>query len=601
MSRINTIKSNIKNLKISINEKFIIRFMLISFYLVYFFSLQYLIIRSKYGKFNTNDEFGFLGILAGLFYENPSYRTYYINPLLSFPLKELFVQIPSIPWYGLAHVVTLFLIGLLFTVFILSLFENSLINKIQLYSVFFLFWLFFIYLNFELQMTHSAILAAGLGLFVFLHVTNKYMLIFSMAMAFIGLIWRFEGAILGFFVATLFYLQIAYFKKNFASKITIFKKLLLVAVTIFVVFFVNFFAYSKYSPFLSQSEIAFAKFSQERGSFHAWHPYYVDEQIETRIAKRVGWTSNDLTLLRYFFTADQEVYSYNNIKSFNDQASSEKAYHDDKQNILWLFNIFKSYILFFILFNLTIFLFYFRFNSLLILFFNLAIPALAIYMTLFLGSVPERVFYPILFLAIIFSAFSFFIINSESSALRILKEIKYLYASILIFILIGVLSLQLITNTRDILNSQRNLMLENKNYQNVVCKGALDTIFSYNYEKPIVAFSSFYTPIQMCTLPLGNYYKNKYFWNNMILLGWSVNSTSYLQQIEKLELAPDLVTSIAEGKAYLAVGENIQIQIISEYLRQHHEIEVVWPEVPEVYAGHMQVWSVLSSEKIGSS
>jgi hypothetical protein len=141
-------------------------------------------------------------------------------------------------------------------------------------------------------------------------------------------------------------------------------------------------------------------------------------------------------------------------------------------------------------------------------------------------------------------------------------------------------------------------MMENQDYQNVVCTEDLEKLLEFNYQKPIVAFSGFYTPIQKCTLPFDDYIKDKYFWNNLVPLGWTVNSPSDIEHRDKLELSSDLFTSVAQGDAYLAVGDIFQLQMASEYLREHHGISVIWPQLPDAYSRSFQVWRAIGAEKI---
>lgn len=587
--------------RLSISEKLMIRVLVVSFYFVYFFSLQFLVVTNKYGKFSTNDEFFFLGALTGLFSGSPSYRTYFLSPILTYPLQVLFTHSPNIPWYGIAHIVTIFLIGLLFVMYILNLYERLLISKIQLYLSFFIFWIFFVYLSFEYQITHLSIMASGLGLLVFFMSNNKYLSFYAIFILLLGLMWRFEGAILGFFIAALFVLQIGYLNKAMFDIKEIVSKLVKVLLIIFLVSSVNFFSYSKFSPVVSLAEKEFSQYNSERGKFHGWVPYYVDQQVEKKIAETVGWSSNDLQLIRFFFTADNKVFNYENLKSFNDKVSSDNSYHNDTGNILALYNNFKPYILLLLYINLLLLVFYATFPSLFIVILNLTIPVLAGLATLLIGSIPERVFFPTIFLVAIFSTLSFFVLNKESKVIRFLKQQKYLPLLIIQIITIVILFSQIFSNTKLILNSQKNTMLSNQFYQNAICSGALDGLLFHEFRKPVVAFSSFYTSIQMCTLPLDNYQENRKFWSNVILIGWSVNSTGYMQQIKSLGVSPDLVSSIAEGRAYLAVGEQIQTEIISEFLRQHYDLEIAWSAVPDLQAGHLQVWSVASSKPIEKS
>jgi hypothetical protein len=449
-------------------------------------------------------------------------------------------------------------------------------------------------------MTHLSILAAGLGFFVFFQSTNKSLSIFAVVVALVGLIWRFEGAILGLFIAALFILQTLYFHKALIDKNALYKKISVILSTIFIVATVNFLAYDKFSPLLSPAEREFSQFNQARGEFHAWVPYFVDKKVENRIRKKVGWSPNDLKLIRHFYFADKNLYSYDTLKSFNNYVSDEKSYHKDIQNIIWLFNIFKPYILFFILFNFLLFFINIRFTTLLITFFNLTIPILALYATLFVGSIPERVFYPTLLLASIFSALVFFTYHKKTSTNLFYKKINKNFYTISFSIILVTLSSALILNAKIVVDSQQSLMLENQDYQNVVCTEDLEKLLEFNYEKPIVAFSGFYTPIQTCTLPFDDYLKDKYFWNNLVPLGWTVNSPSYIEHRDKLELSSDLFTSVAQGEAYLAVGDIFQLQMASEYLREHHGIGVIWPQLPDAYSRSFQVWRAIGAEKINS-
>jgi hypothetical protein len=123
-----------------------------------------------------------------------------------------------------------------------------------------------------------------------------------------------------------------------------------------------------------------------------------------------------------------------------------------------------------------------------------------------------------------------------------------------------------------------------------------DLILDYSFDKPILAFPSFTGALIECVSPLDNYVENKKFWNNLIQMGWSARSPLYSQKLLNMGLSPNIINELIDGKIYLAVANNLEIQMISQFAIEHRKIRIEWDPSPFVFSGNnLQVWKIKKS------
>jgi len=127
-----------------------------------------------------------------------------------------------------------------------------------------------------------------------------------------------------------------------------------------------------------------------------------------------------------------------------------------------------------------------------------------------------------------------------------------------------------------------------------------ERILNFETDKPIIAFSSFYSALAKTYSPTKPPMQSEDIWKNMITFGWTVRSPENNNRIDELGLSEDLLTSVARGDAYLATGDAMmEIDFLNRYFKQHRYIKVQWATGPFVYNDSgLGIWSVESFEII---
>ncbi len=125
-------------------------------------------------------------------------------------------------------------------------------------------------------------------------------------------------------------------------------------------------------------------------------------------------------------------------------------------------------------------------------------------------------------------------------------------------------------------------------------KLGFDRVLSYKPDRPIIAFSSFYSPL-ITTLDLTENDPDEIF-TKMIYINWTVGSEEFENNLERLNIDRNLFTSIARQEAYLATSRIEELQMVDRYLRQHHNIRPIWDKAPFVFSDTgLGVWKIVGT------
>jgi hypothetical protein len=131
--------------------------------------------------------------------------------------------------------------------------------------------------------------------------------------------------------------------------------------------------------------------------------------------------------------------------------------------------------------------------------------------------------------------------------------------------------------------------------------GKTEKVLKFETDKPIIAFSSFYSVLLKTHSPTKPPAQSEDIWKNIITFGWTVRSPEGNNQVDQLDLSEDLITSIVLGDAYLATGDHVnELTMLNRYFKQHRYIKVKWArEGPIVYNDTgLGIWTVESFELI---
>jgi hypothetical protein len=620
--------------------------------LIFVFYVLFFVIGNYFGylRFQTNDEFGLIQILSGIYSGYPNDETWFISPILSKVLSKLFSFIDYIPWYGIAHLVTIFL-----SLFILIKFinlklavEKNIYLKILIY---FPLLVFLLSMAFSLQFTQTAVIASGIGCLAYISAENihgqqktffKFMCLLCFAL---GLSWRYESGLLAFFYISfsVILLNVISGKKKL-NEIKIFsKKIMPLLFIIPIVLVANIQHDFSDSRIQQHQNSIFEQFNTARGNIHGWNYDFINSEIEKNLRKKVAWSPNDLKLFKSFFFMDDKVYSNETIVAYSNLYQEHiyfKGLFNFEKYLIAFFDQNKNLIFYFILYNYLLFmLFRSKPNTSKILFINLSTFVIFIFFVLLVSSIPERVVNSLIFLGLLVSlgiftygpdypklkypvtyqtnlnldvklfvllSFTFFIIinipllftNNFFKILLFLNlivlfifMINPLWINKLILLLsygafIGIFAIGLISG-----------ISKSTHLKSYTCKTqGYDLILDYSFDKPILAFPSFTGALIECVSPLDNYVENKKFWNNLIQMGWSARSPLYSQKLLNMGLSPNIINELIDGKIYLAVANNLEIQMISQFAIEHRKIRIEWDPSPFVFSGNnLQVWKIKKS------
>jgi hypothetical protein len=549
---------------------------------VYFLGAVALSISFLYGLdwsfFQINDDVLIASIADGTFYGTSSSQVMYPSILIGELLVFLYGLNMSINWYFILIVFTQVATIVFFTVFI----SKNLESKIELFLMLFLIFISYI-IFISLQYTQTAIFTAGVASFILLNSQKRKERYLATILLIVGLLWRFEAGILGagivFAIVLLFGYRNLLSKPSFVFIFAIFLGVIVHILSLNLIFF---------NSDIKNKE--FYEFNSARESVQGFEPVQSIDKTLYPVTKKVGWSKNDYALSqRKSYASDQEIFS----KEVYEYVS-ERRYEDISfsfvislgQNFASiLLNNYLSFLGILFFFPLLV---YWLSNDLkiqkVIVFW---IFMFTIYLiVLLMGKLPDRIFWPATIVGLL-SFFSLIVLKQERLEKSVSSRSHWgtaLFSALLFF---GVLNII----------SYANLINEAKWWKSVGANNAqgFNRILDFKSDRPIVAFSSFYSPLYQTASPADGPTKLPQIRKDLVVVGWVNRSPDYEANLERLGLSQDLFTSIAEGDAYLAVGDIEDLQMVDQFLREHRNIAVKWPQAPFVFNDTgLGIWKVES-------
>jgi hypothetical protein len=118
-------------------------------------------------------------------------------------------------------------------------------------------------------------------------------------------------------------------------------------------------------------------------------------------------------------------------------------------------------------------------------------------------------------------------------------------------------------------------------------------VYNYRGDKPIVAFSSFYSPLMEYLNPFDAPNSREKFFRKVVFIGSHLYSPAVNSQLKNNNISTSLFMDVALGDALLGVGNNLEIQKVSQFVLEHYEIKISWPITPIYYSSNnIQIWSI---------
>lgn len=530
--------------------------------------------------YQINDDFFLYGILSSTLYGFSSKDLIFISAPLNYLLKFAFEANSNINWYFEFYLTNMFLVLILIAFDIYKKNIPTTFKKGLFFLLTNLFLILFILKMFYLiQYSQVAIISAGVGFVIFLKNKNMILRLFAILLILLGFSWRSEAAILAIGLVLLVYFGYLTLNQNFNElKKKSFILVLLFMGFIFTVKSINFLGFA---PWQTSEQNEFKKLRINVIRTYDFAPNSEVRNLQKTTALGIGWSSNDYLLFGKTYFADTDIYSNENLDKLAREASPRYDLKFFTKSAIELFQILKDSHIFFLMgipLFLTTFFYYTKYSIFKSTFFLSTIFIVFIFLVYLLGKMPDRIFWPVTFLFFTSILLLFKFEVRENS-----RGLKNLITLVPILVLTATISF---LQVRDIVELQWW-----KSVKQESVKG-FDRVLQFESGKPIVAFSSFYSPLIQSLDPSSN--EVDQIFKDMIYLNWATRSTDYSQYLDNLEIERNLFSSIASGKAYLATAEIEELQMVSQYLIEHHGIEPVWDDAPFIFSDTgLGIWKII--------
>ena len=541
----------------------------------------------KYLFFQNNDDLFILGRVSGMFYGTPLDDLIYVSPPLSTLMKFLYIFNNDYSWYTIILLLTQYLAVFSY----LLIFEKKIIslsswNGFIIYIIAGLPIFTFFILFHSLQFTQTGIMAAGLGALSFLLSEDKVKKTLGLILVALGILWRSDGSLVAilfvlvfFFFINLLILQKIKFKFFFKK----FLPIILVSSFFYGAYVASF---NDWAPWISQEKKEYVQlknvFTQLYG-FDSTATSYLDLELP---AKEAGFTSNDWELFQKYYFLNDDVFGVETqaeIAQNRFQDSYFVFFQETFDNLTILLTTrYTEIIVVSFAFSLLATVLARQKRVLVFVGFWTLLSTSYLMILLFGERLPERVFWPFTFVALATLIGTILVSYSNFEGFT-----NYGLASNIFF---GIAALIFIFTFNEHFKAHQ-LKIDSELWWKVAPAQELlgiDKIYYFESKKPIVAFSSFYSPLLKTLDPLDAPSDLPPIWNKLILIGWENKTPEFNNRLLENGLTSDLLTSIALGDAYLAtwsnLEENFEVGKVSVFLREHKNIEIIWESAPFVYS-----------------
>lgn len=553
--------------------------------------------RSDKIYFQTNDDFGIIEVLSGFSSGQPARQISRVFEPLDLILRSLYISNSQIAWYLLLQ---LLLQGISIFIVMYLIFSKLTYFSISIkFTILFLLATLLILFNsifYALQYTQVAIIAAGSGALGLMYLKNKSIFLLSLLLMLSGILLRPQaGAPAVVAVISIVSLVIFFNQKNVDLQLYIRRTILIVVFSGLTYIYFSF-SYNTWSKWLDQDTRILIQRQESMRNIYDFRPYEEINELKKLAANEVGLSGNDYELLNLYYVADADHFNEKVLSNYEKQVRNKK-------NLNIFLNILRSFIsylfsnyLYLIYFILFIFFtaFYLSERSTALGLLTLLGYLSLLFFTLLSGKIPYAVFIGTLF--VFLSAFLVALVatssNQQPTVLDTTKN--YSYLSTASAFIIGLITISIIIS----LQQRQNIIAESSwRDQTFIEEKGISRVLNYDFERPVVAFSSFYSQIEKTYNPAVPKSMNSGLRSKMIRLGWGFFEPSYLEWVETFNLSPDLFSSVATGDAYLGSANIFEVQVVTQYLKEKHGMIVTWERSPFVWSDTLlSVWRVQSVE-----
>lgn len=436
----------------------------------------------------------------------------------------------------------------------------------------------------SLQYNQTSIIASGLGTLAFLYSQKKLDKAFTLILVFLGVLWRYDSSLAA--ISFILFLHFIY-QYIFTAKISfeLIRKvlpLLLMATVSYSFYYLN---NNEWAPWLSDDKKSYMETKNLFTQIYGYESTKNSFSDLSFLARDIGWSQNDWEIYSSFYFLDQDTLTFKQQEYIAENRLQENylefAYLVG-QNLLSILNNYLFLVIASLAFTLLMSLFSSNKKSLYFYLSAWVFITFFFYLILFLGErLPERILYPFIFLLICYFA----------GELTMRKDTKILnYTSGLKRNLIIFSSLIFILSFSAVYKNYSNLIEKEIWWQQALEENSLNIANVYQFEpdKPIIAFSSFYEPFRKTLKPSQGPAQMPTIWKKIIFIGWDNLSPEFLRRIREEQLSSDLLTSVAQGDAYLATWSNLEsnfdVGVVSLYLKENKNLSITWEEAPFIFS-----------------
>ncbi len=540
----------------------------------------------SFSLYQINDDFFLFGIVSGVLYGFSSTEAVFISSPINYILKFLFENFSDYNWYFEMIFLSLFISIFVYSFHIFKLFKIELNQQfmwflaLNLIPIFIFFQMFYL-----IQFSQIAIISAGVATLVLLQSQSRFMILLSVILLFLGMSWRNEAAILAIALVLIVHTYFLLIEKKLVMLFSLRNYLIFVFVAaVFVIKAINFLGIS---PWQSDEKNSYQKIRYDIIRTYDFAPTNETRKLQKEVALDLGWSKNDFSLYERNYYADSNIYSDVALDELAKQSAPQYSlsflYKSFAEFIILLKNNHLLSIVGIILYTLVVFAISNR--SLLIVGVPItSIFFLFLFMVYLLGKMPDRIFWPLGFVYLLAIAGHFVSFNQIK-----IGNVKNLLVSALAAIgLAGYLAINTFQTASD-----------TQWWKTVREDGAqgFDRVLEFESDKPIVAFSTFYSPLIQTLDPKSSQVDQ--IFRDMVYINWATRSPDSKHHLASLSLAPDLFSSVATGDAYLATSRIEELQMVNQYLIEHHQIEPVWDVAPFVFSDTgLGIWKILEVKPI---
>jgi hypothetical protein len=544
------------------------------------FSLPFISFKLDKISFQTNDDFGIMSFLAGYSTDGPKPQFVRIFEPLDTILRGLYNLNPNISWYVFFFLfIQAVSYSVIASIVISKLKDLAVSEKTVVIAAFLGLTLMYSLVFSFLQYTQVAIITTGVGTLGIIFRTKKSELAVSVFLLIIGLLIRPQAALPAW--AIVFFLICGLFYINNKKKLkSISNRLFVVAGVAAGTYLIFIFSYNSWAPWISEERKELVKRQESVRNIYDYRPFNEANDLKLAAARDVGFSKNDYELIERYYFADADLFSSEKLSALEKEIKQRKDLDVYKKIISEFIFVFLvshwQYLCFLLIFTIIVFKNLITHSLKSFLFTTITVLGIFFY-TLLQGKIPFSVFYATVLISE--ASILIFALNNKKNCWTIAPKIYLKYFQQVASLALGVffifLSYQIFLQNQDKIN--KNVYGRSDYFLEI---SEVSKFKEFEYDKPVVAFSTFYSQLEQTQNPVAITQEDKKMWAQTVNIGWALFEPEYLSHIKELGLDEDLFSSVAKGDAYVGTAKFFEIEALSQYLIEHRDLRVTWVLIP---------------------